>query len=72
MPRVIGIDIPSKKRLVISLTYIYGIGLHRSKEIIERLGLNPDMHAEDLTQEQIVQLNNLLTSEEYTLSLIHI
>lgn len=67
MPRVIGIDIPSKKRLVISLTYIYGIGLHRSKEILERLGLNPDMHAEDLTQEQIVQLNSLLTSKEYTL-----
>lgn len=66
MPRVIGIDIPGKKRLVISLSYIYGIGSHRSKEIIEKLGLNPDMRTDQLTQEQVVQLNNLLTSE-YTL-----
>lgn len=66
MPRVIGIDIPGKKRLVISLSYIYGIGSHRSKEIIEKLGLNPDMRTDELTQEQVVQLNNLLTSQ-YTL-----
>ena len=66
MPRVIGIDIPGKKRLVISLSYIYGIGSHRSKEIIEKLSLNPDMRTDELTQEQIVQLNNLLTSQ-YTL-----
>ena len=60
MPRVIGIDIPENKRLEISLTYIYGIGLHRSKEIIEILGLNPDMRANKLTQDDIARINTLL------------
>lgn len=60
MPRVIGIDIPENKRLEISLTYIYGIGLHRSQEIIERLGLDPDMRAHKLTQDDIARINTLL------------
>lgn len=63
MPRVIGIDIPNKKRLVISLTYIYGIGPHVAKEVIEKLSLDPDMQASDLTEDQIGQLNSLLQSE---------
>jgi small subunit ribosomal protein S13 len=66
MPRVIGIDIPDNKRLVISLTYIYGIGNAKSKEILERLGLNPDMRARELTQDDIAKINTLLQSEEYT------
>ncbi len=63
MPRVIGNDIPNKKRLIISLTYIYGIGKHTSIEIIDKLGLDPNMHAEKLTEEQISKLNALLQSE---------
>lgn len=66
MPRVIGIDIPDNKRLVISLTYIYGIGNAKSKEIVERLGLNADMRARELSQDDIARLNTLLQSEEYT------
>lgn len=67
MPRVIGIDIPDNKRLVISLTYIYGIGNAKSKEILERLGLNPDMRARELSQDDIAKLNTLLQTDEYTL-----
>lgn len=63
MPRVIGVDIPENKRLEISLTYIYGIGLTKSQEIIERLGLNPDMRAKALTQDDIARINALLQSE---------
>lgn len=63
MPRVIGIDIPGKKRLVISLTYIYGVGRTRSEEIIAKLGLNPSMRAENLSGEDIVRLNEMLQSE---------
>lgn len=66
MPRVIGIDIPDNKRLVISLTYIYGVGNAKSQEIVERLGLNPDMRARELSQDDIARLNTLLQSEEYT------
>lgn len=63
MPRVIGIDIPGKKRLVISLTYIYGVGRTRSEEIIEKLGLDPSMRADNLSGEDIVRLNEMLQSE---------
>jgi len=63
MPRVIGIDIPDKKRLEIALTYIYGIGRTLSNEIIERLHLNADMRAHQLSQDDIAKINNLLQSE---------
>ena len=63
MPRVIGTDIPDNKRLIISLTYIYGVGRARSKEIIEKLGLNPEMRAHQLTQDDIARINGLLQGE---------
>ena len=63
MPRVIGVDIPDNKRLEISLTYLYGIGLARSQEIIARLSLNPNMRARELTEDNIARINQLLQSE---------
>ncbi len=63
MPRVIGIDIPDKKRLEISLTYIYGIGRKLSNQIIEKLALNKDMRAGQLTEDDIARLNAILQSE---------
>ena len=63
MPRVIGIDIPGKKRLVISLTYIYGIGSAKASEVIQKLGLDPNMSAHNLTDEDVSKLNAILTSE---------
>lgn len=66
MPRVIGIDIPENKRVEISFTYIYGIGRHRSKEIIAKMGLDPNMKAKELSPDDIAKLNALLQSE-YTL-----
>lgn len=63
MPRVIGIDIPPNKKLFVSLTYIYGIGRKVVNEIIEKLSLNPDMKASELTQEEISKINALLQNE---------
>ncbi len=63
MPRVIGTDIPDNKRLVISLTYIYGVGLERSKEIINKLGMDPDMRAHKLNSDDIARINSLLQDE---------
>ena len=63
MPRVIGIDIPDNKRLEISLTYIYGIGRKLSNDILAKLGLNPDMRANKLSQDDIARINNLLQAE---------
>lgn len=69
MPRILGIDIPIKKRLVISLTYIYGIGNTRAKEIVEALHLSPDIHAGDLTEEQAAQINKYLVDPKCGLTL---
>lgn len=63
MPRVIGIDIPDNKRLEISLTYIYGIGRHRANEVIAKVGLDPNMRAHKLSQDDIARINGLLQAE---------
>lgn len=60
MPRLIGIDIPENKRLIISLTYIYGIGDVLSKEIVEKANLNADMRARELSQEDIAKLTAII------------
>lgn len=62
MPRIIGIDIPAKKKLFISLTYIYGIGRSLSLDILHHLNLSPDIRASELTEEDIGRLNSLLQS----------
>lgn len=63
MPRVIGVDIPDNKRLEISLMYIYGVGRCLSNEIITKLGLDRNMRANKLTQDDIARLNNMLQAE---------
>jgi small subunit ribosomal protein S13 len=63
MPRVIGIDIPDNKRLEVSLTYIYGIGRKLANQVIEKLGLNKNIRARELNEDQIARLNALLSSE---------
>jgi small subunit ribosomal protein S13 len=63
MPRVIGVDIPEKKRLAISLTYIYGVGRKLASEIIAHLGLDPNMKAEKLNEDDIAKINSVLQSE---------
>jgi len=60
MPRVAGADIPKKKRLVVALTYVYGIGPKRSSDVIKALNLSEDMKAEELTEAQIAQITSHL------------
>lgn len=63
MPRIIGIDIPANKRLVISLTYIYGIGNTLAKQLVEKLKLDPNMKASKLTETDIAKINTILQSD---------
>jgi small subunit ribosomal protein S13 len=60
MARLSGVDLPREKRLVIALTYIYGIGPTRAKETIEATGISPDLRARDLSDEDLVKLRNHL------------
>jgi small subunit ribosomal protein S13 len=63
MVRVVGAEIPDNKRLEISLRYLYGIGPALSTEIIKRLGLNPDMRANKLNEDELAKLNSLIQAE---------
>ena len=63
MARVIGIDIPENKRLEVSLTYLYGIGRKLANDIIAELGLDKNMRAGKLTEENIARLNVILQSK---------
>lgn len=63
MPRVIGTDIPDNKRLVIALTYLYGIGPTLSVELCTKLGLDQNMRAHQLTSDDIARLNQMLTEQ---------
>ena len=63
MPRIMGIDIPGRKRLVYSLRYIYGIGPKRAQEIANKLGLDPMMKADDLSSEQVNAIAKTLQND---------
>jgi small subunit ribosomal protein S13 len=56
MARISGVDIPREKRLVISLTYIYGVGLSSSEDICEATGIDPNTRVRDLTDEEVNKL----------------
>ena len=58
MARIAGVDIPNNKRVEIALTYIYGIGLKSSKDILAKTGINPDTRAKDLTEEEVAKLRD--------------
>ncbi len=60
MARIAGVDIPRDKRLEVSLTYIFGIGLTTSKQICEATGVNPNTRVKDLTDEEVAKLRNFI------------
>ena len=60
MARIAGIDLPREKRIEIGLTYIYGIGATRAKEILAKTGIDPDTRVKDLTDEQEAQLREVI------------
>ncbi len=48
MARISGVDLPREKRMEIALTYIFGIGRSRSREILAETGIDPDLRSKDL------------------------
>ena len=58
MARISGVDIPREKRLVISLTYIYGIGPTVAATLCEAVGIDPSTRVRDLTDEDLVKLRD--------------
>ena len=60
MARIAGVDLPNKKRVEIALTYIYGIGINKSKDILTATGVNPDTRTKDLTDNDISLLREYI------------
>jgi small subunit ribosomal protein S13 len=60
MARIEGVDLPRDKRVEIALTYIYGIGLTTSQEILEETGVSPDTRVRDLTEEELSRLRGVI------------
>ena len=67
MARIAGVDIPRDKRVVISLTYIYGIGVSSSNKILAKAGVNPDTRVKDLTDDQVNAIRKVLDEDDYKL-----
>ena len=65
MPRILGVDIPNNKKLAYSLRYIYGIGPNRADIVLEQTGLDPDMRAKDLDEEQINVIMSKISELSY-------
>ncbi len=65
MPRVAGVDIPNNKPAWIALRYIHGIGPKFAKDICNKLGIEDNIRASDLTEDQLAKIGVMLT-EEYT------
>jgi len=63
MPRIMGVDIPGKKRIEIALRYIYGIGPTRAIEIIKKAGIPEGTRADKLTDEQIAKITSILQTD---------
>jgi len=61
--RIAGVDLPRDKRVEIGLTYIYGIGLSRSHEILAKTGVNPDTRVRDLSDADVAALRDAVESD---------
>lgn len=64
MARILNVEIPNDKRVVISLTYIYGIGKTTAKEILKEAGISEDIRVKDLTEEQLQSIRE--AASKYT------
>ena len=60
MARIAGVDLPREKRVEIGLTYIFGIGLATSKEILANTEINPDTRVKDLTENEVSKLRDYI------------
>ena len=60
MPRVVGIDVPNQKAIWIALTYVYGIGGHHSIDILNEAGIDPNIKAGKLTEDQVSKINQII------------
>ncbi len=64
MPRLLGVEIPSEKRIEASLTYIYGIGPTTAKRILEQTNIDPNLRARELSPQQLNDIIHAITGNK--------
>jgi small subunit ribosomal protein S13 len=60
MARIAGVDIPRDKRIVVSLTYIFGIGRSKAEEILDKAGVSQDTRVRDLTEDELGKIREVM------------
>lgn len=63
MARISGVNIPTQKRVVIALTYIFGIGLSSSQKILDQAGVSPDIRVKDMSEDEVSKIRNIITDD---------
>lgn len=66
MARIAGIDIPREKRVEIGLRYVYGVGPTLSRQILQKVQVDPNTRVRDLSEEEVNRINSVIQSDEYT------
>jgi small subunit ribosomal protein S13 len=61
--RIAGVDIPNEKRIVVSLTYIYGIGRSSAEKICEKAGVDENIRVKDLSEDQSISIRNIIENQ---------
>ena len=63
MPRLVGVDVPNDKRVEISLTYIFGVGRFRARQIMEKAGIKSEVRMRDLSEDELSRINTMVESD---------
>lgn len=63
MARIAGVNIPTQKRVLIALTYIYGIGRHRAADIIQKAGIDDKRRVNDLSDQEVLKIREVIDAE---------
>ena len=61
MARIAGVDLPANKKILVSLTYIYGIGVTQSRNILEKVNIDINTRTNELSEEQVLSIRNELS-----------
>lgn len=64
MPRIAGVDLPRNKRIILGLTYIYGVGLSKSKAMLAEAGIEESVRTDNLTEEQVDKIRKIIERRE--------
>ncbi len=65
MPRLLGVEIPAKKKVPYALRYIYGVGPDRADQIVAHIGIGPNIRASDLSEEQLNKIMSFIAENKW-------